>query len=214
MGLRLNSDPIALECIFPPGSNSTAVPIICVVDSKQVHCHFTDRYWQSFDLIPLVPSSQELAVWHRFWDGELQRQDAAQALKQLQLLGTSNSTKPIFITPLSQRFATNNANTADATTESQLHSQQDEILCAAVLRKYEADEKTPAYLLLGTESGRLLQLNVSNQQQPFSLRCQLPCAVEKLAVTGLHDVNFTVFMLGRDNAVYLYDGQVYIIYIY
>lgn len=192
----LLDQPVAL-CVTYNEATKPRVPCVSVAAGPHVFIYRRLRPYFKFTVPPTPLAAAEADVWTRLSSGHADIGGAVEQLVTMRDAGTALSTRSVDL-----------INTEDAAERRALVetwkgaplNQQTVITCMEVVKKNMDEDDALSQLVIGTESGAVLILDVSGVT--ILNRFVLPAAPVFLAVTGLYDVEYRVVCACRNGSVY------------
>mmetsp|Transcript_1658 Transcript_1658/g.4843 ORF Transcript_1658/g.4843 Transcript_1658/m.4843 type:complete len:552 (+) Transcript_1658:21-1676(+) len=195
--------PVAL-CVTYNEVSKPRVPCVSVAAGPHIFIYRRLRPYFKFTVPPVAMTPREAEVWTRLNDKTM---DLAQAVE---LLVTERDSGSPLCTRSVDLINTESEEERQAIVETWRGaplSQQTVITCMEVLKKNMDEEDALSQLVVGTESGLVLILDVSGAT--ILTKFKLPATPVYLAVTGLFDVEYRIVCACRNGSVYtIKNGEV------
>lgn len=188
--------PVSM-CVTYTDTAKPRVPCVSVASGPHVFIYRRLRPYHKFSVPPTPLAQAEADVWARLDAGELGLADAIDELVAARDGGAALSARSVDL--VSAEAAEEKAAVAEAWRGAPL-AQQTVITCMEAIKKNMEDEDALSQLVVGTESGAVLVLDVAGVS--VVSRFALPSTPVYLAVTGLYDVEYRIVCACRNGSVY------------
>ncbi|KAG8470997.1 hypothetical protein KFE25_009418 [Diacronema lutheri] len=188
--------PVSM-CVTYTETSKPRVPSVAVASGPHVFIYRRLRPYYKFSVPPTPLAQAEANVWTKLHSGAMDIAEAVDALVAARDGGTLLTTRSVDLInteALDERTAL-----VDAWRGAPL-THQTVITCMEVIRKNMDEEDALSQLVLGTEAGSVLVLDVTGVT--IVNRFQLPSTPVYLAITGLYDVEYRLVCACRNGSIY------------
>mmetsp|Transcript_17510 Transcript_17510/g.47251 ORF Transcript_17510/g.47251 Transcript_17510/m.47251 type:complete len:581 (+) Transcript_17510:24-1766(+) len=195
--------PVAM-CVTYSDTARPRVPSVSVAAGPHVFIYRRLRPYYKFTLPPMAMAPSEAEVWAKLNDNRMDVAQATDLLVSARDSGAALSTRSVDL--INTEAPEERQALVDSLRDVPL-AQQTVITCMEVLKKNMDEEDALSQLVIGTENGEVLILDVSGVTilQKFKLQA----APVFLAVTGLFDVEYRIVAATRSGTVYtIKNGEV------
>ncbi|KAJ1632773.1 bardet-Biedl syndrome 1 family protein [Pavlovales sp. CCMP2436] len=188
--------PVSM-CVTYTEASKPRVPCVSVASGPHVFIYRRLRPYYKFTVPPTPMAQAESDTWTKLNRGDMEIGQAVDALINARDSGAALTTRSVDL--INTDSADERRALVDAWRSSPL-THQTVITCMETIKKNMDDDDALSQLVIGTESGSVLILDVGGVT--IVSRFQLPSAPVYIAVTGLCDVEYRIVCACRNGSVY------------
>lgn len=188
--------PVSM-CVTYTETSKPRVPCVSVASGPHVFIYRRLRPYYKFTVPPTPMAQKEADTWTKLNGGSLDPAQAVEVLVAARDSGTQLTVRSVDL--INTESADERKALVDAWRGSPL-THQTVITCMEVIKKNMDEEDALSQLVIGTESGAIIILDVGGVT--VVNRFSLPSAPAYITVTGLYDVEYRIVCACRNGSVY------------